>query len=51
MLFNSYAFILIFLPLTAACYFLLHRFFSAKWALLFLLAASLCFMSFWNVKF
>ena len=51
MLFNSYAFILIFLPLAAAGYFLLHRFFSAKWALLFLLAASLCFMSFWNVKF
>ena len=51
MLFNSYAFILIFLPLAATGYFLIHRFFSAKWALLFLLFASLGFMSFWNVKF
>lgn len=51
MLFNSYTFILIFLPLVAAAYFLLHRFASAKWALLFLLTASLSFTSFWNVYF
>jgi len=51
MLFNSYTFILIFLPLVAAAYFLLHRFAAAKWAFLFLLTASLSFMSFWNVHF
>ncbi|MHB8138256.1 MAG: MBOAT family O-acyltransferase [Smithellaceae bacterium] len=51
MLFNSYAFILIFLPLVAAGYFLLHRYLPAKWALVFLLTASLGFMSFWNVEF
>lgn len=51
MLFNSYAFILIFLPLVAAAYFLLHKYLPARWARLFLLAASLGFMSYWNVKF
>ncbi len=51
MLFNSYAFILIFLPLVAAGYFLLHKYLQAKWANLFLIAASLSFMSFWNVNF
>lgn len=51
MFFNSYAFILLFLPLIAAGYFLLHKHMPAKWAHLFLLAASLGFMSFWNVKF
>lgn len=51
MLFNSYAFILLFLPLVAAAYFLLNKYFTAKWARLFLLAASLSFMSFWNVYF
>ena len=51
MLFNSYTFILVFLPLVAAGYFLLHRYVSAKWAFLFLLAASFGFMSFWNLHF
>jgi len=51
MLYNSYAFILVFLPLVAAGYFLLHKYLSAKWAFLFLLTASLGFMSFWNVYF
>lgn len=51
MLFNSYTFILIFLPLVATGYFLLHKYGPAKWAFLFLLAASLCFMSFWNFYF
>ena len=51
MLFNSYTFILLFLPLAAAGYFLLHRYVSAKWAFLFLLAASLGFMSLWNLHF
>lgn len=51
MLFNSYSFILIFLPLTAALYFLMHRYLSSRWAFCFLTAASLAFMSFWNVRF
>lgn len=51
MLFNSYAFIFLFLPLVAAVYFLLNKYFPAKWARLFLLTASLSFMSFWNVIF
>ncbi len=51
MLFNSYAFILIFLPLVAAGYFLLNKYLPVKWARLFLLTASLGFMSFWNIYF
>ncbi|MRR15571.1 MAG: MBOAT family protein [Deltaproteobacteria bacterium] len=51
MLFNSYSFILIFLPAVAAGYFLLHHYLTAKWARLFLLIASLGFMSFWNLYF
>ncbi|HDQ03833.1 MAG TPA: MBOAT family protein [Deltaproteobacteria bacterium] len=51
MLFNSYAFILIFLPLVAAVYFLLHTYLNARWARLFLLVASLAFMSYWNIYF
>jgi len=51
MLFNSYLFILLFLPLTAAIYFLLNRYAAARWARLFLLLASISFLSFWNVYF
>ncbi len=51
MLFNSYSFIFIFLPLVATVYFLLQRYFAVKWSRLFLLLASLCFMSLWNVYF
>jgi len=51
MLFNSYTFILIFLPLVAVFNFLIHRHLPAKWAYVFLLLASLGFMSFWNVYF
>lgn len=49
MLFSSYTFILVFLPLVAAIYFLLHKALPARFAKLFLLAASLCFMSLWNL--
>jgi len=42
---------MIFLPLVAALYFLLHKYLPAKWARLFLLAASLGFMSYWNLSF
>jgi alginate O-acetyltransferase complex protein AlgI len=51
MLFNSYSFILIFLPLVATIYFLLTNYLPVKWARLFLLAASLGFVSFWNIYF
>ncbi len=51
MLFNSYVFILIFLPLVAAFYFLLYKYLPARWARLFLLTASMGFMSYWNVHF
>lgn len=51
MLFNSYTFILFFLPLVASVYFLLNKYFPVKWARSFLLLASLGFMSFWNVYF
>ena len=48
MLFNSYAFILAFLPLTAAAYFLLCRSTLARHSQLWLLLASLLFYSAWN---
>ncbi len=51
MLFNSYSFIFIFLPLVAAIYFIINKYFPAKWARLFLLISSLVFMSLWNVYF
>jgi alginate O-acetyltransferase complex protein AlgI len=51
MLFNSYAFILIFLPLVATGYFLLNKHLPATWSRLFLLLSSLGFMTFWNLYF
>ncbi len=51
MLLNSYSFILIFLPLVVAVYFLLHKYLSAKWAFFFLLTSSLVFISLWNISF
>ena len=51
MLFNSYSFIFIFLPLVALIYFLSYRYLSAKWARLILLISSLVFMSLWNIYF
>ena len=49
--FNSYSFIFIFLPLIATIYFMISKYFPAKWARLFLLISSLSFMSLWNVYF
>jgi len=46
MLFNSYVFVLIFLPLVAAFYFLLYKHLPARWARLFLLTASMGFLSY-----
>jgi len=48
MLFNSYAFILLFLPLTVAGYFASARWISPHAARLFLIAASLFFYGWWN---
>ena len=49
MLFNSYSFIIIFLPLLVVVYYFINKYFAAKWARLFLLISSLIFVSLWNV--
>lgn len=51
MLFNSYSFILIFLPSVTAIYFIFNKYLGSRWTRLFLLAASLFFMSFFNIYF
>lgn len=51
MLFNSYYFILIFLPLVAAGYFLIAKYRPPVWSRTFLLLASLFFVSYWNIYF
>src|SRR5690606_25603112 len=51
MLFNSYEFIFLFLPLSLASYFLLLRFQSARPALAVLTAASLVFYGWWNPQY
>lgn len=48
MLFNSFNFIFLFLPLTFILYFLLHKLKLSKWAIAFLLTASLIFYGIWN---
>ncbi|MFK8030363.1 MAG: MBOAT family protein [Gammaproteobacteria bacterium] len=48
MLFNSYEFLFVFLPLTVAGYFLLGRFGSATVAKLWLILTSLFFYGWWN---
>jgi alginate O-acetyltransferase complex protein AlgI len=50
MLFNSYAFLLLFLPVTLAGYFWLGRS-SKAWASGFLAAASLVFYGWWDVRY
>ena len=50
MLFNSYAFIFVFLPLTLAGFFLIGRF-STAYAAAWLAAASLVFYGYWNVVY
>ena len=51
MTFNSYSFIFAFLPLVAIIYFIINKYFAAKWARLFLIISSLSFMSLWNIYF
>lgn len=48
MLFNSFNFIFLFLPVTFGLYFLLHKIKLSKWAIAFLLTASLVFYGIWN---
>ena len=48
MLFNSYTFILLFLPVTVAVFFLLGRFGRVRDSIAWLVVASLFFYGFWN---
>lgn len=51
MLFNSFVFIFLFLPLTLAGYFLLNRFHKHEWAKGWLVVASLYFYAFFNPSY
>lgn len=51
MLFNSYEFILVYLPFTFAIYFLLNRYQLISAGTAWLVAASLIFYSYWNVAY
>ncbi len=51
MLFNSYEYLLVFLPTVAAVFFLLNRFASATVAKLWLVVASLAFYSWWGLAY
>ena len=51
MLFNSYDFILAFLPVTVVIYFLLSRSFLARYSQLWLVVASLFFYGVWNPSY
>jgi len=51
MLFNSYEYFSVFLPLTVVIYFLLNRHRHTKAATAWLVLASLVFYSWWNVKY
>lgn len=51
MLFNSYEFILVFLPVTMLVFFLLGKLHSKKIAILWLVLASLFFYAWWNPKY
>ena len=51
MLFNSYVFMLLFLPLTLLSYFTLGRFGKYRAASVLLLLASLCFYGYFNIRY
>ena len=51
MLFNSYLFIFLFLPVTLIVYFLLLRFQKVSWAKSWLFVGSLFFYAYGNVKY
>jgi alginate O-acetyltransferase complex protein AlgI len=50
MLFNSFAFFLVFLPLSLTGYFVLSRY-SIKTSIIFLLVASVCFYGYWSLTY
>lgn len=50
MLFNSYEFILLYLPFTLVIYYVLAKRFSSKIAQRFLIAMSLAFYSYWDIR-
>lgn len=50
MLFNSFAFFLVFLPLSLTGYFVLSRY-SIKASIIFLLVASVCFYGYWSLTY
>lgn len=51
MLFNSYTFIFLFFPVVLIGYFLLGKTGKTRWTSLWLVAASLAFYGYWNVKY
>ncbi|CAI6051797.1 MBOAT family O-acyltransferase [Cohnella sp. JJ-181] len=51
MLFNSYPFIFVFLPVTVAGYFLLARLRARTWTQLWLAAVSLVFYAWWSIEY
>lgn len=51
MLFNSYAFIFGFLPITLLLFFAISQLSSYKWAKLWLIVASIFFYGYWNVAY
>lgn len=51
MLFNSYEFIFVFLPIVFIVYFTLNGFRATKFSSLFLVIASLIFYSYWDIKY
>jgi len=50
-LFNSYEYILMFLPVTLIIYFLLNRILSKRVGVAWLVLASLFFYSYWNIRY
>ncbi|WP_317932093.1 MBOAT family O-acyltransferase [Halioxenophilus sp. WMMB6] len=48
MLFNSFIFLLLFLPATLACFYLARRYLSVRWAIAILVVGSFVFYSYWN---
>lgn len=50
MLFNSYEFIFLFLPITLLGYYLTAKFIKNEAAKLFLILASVCFYSYWDIN-
>ena len=49
MLFNSYEFLLVFLPITLICYYQIAKHFQSIGAKYFLVLASLVFYSYWDI--